>query len=92
MHQTKQSKQTNDHFSAKNKLSISEPNFTKSERKVRFGQIFFENDPLDEPKTMLLSKKFYLIKMVIEFEFTLSHSPDCKIVHFKKGFKKRVLS
>ena len=29
-------------FSAKNKQSISEPNFTKSvQRKVRFGQIFF---------------------------------------------------
>ena len=28
-------------FSAKNKYSISEPNFTKSEGKVRFGQIFF---------------------------------------------------
>ena len=38
-------------FSAKNKyLSISELNFTKSEGKVRFGQIFFENNPLDEQK------------------------------------------
>ena len=35
---------TNDHFSAKN-ISISEPNFTKSERKVRFGQLFCENEP-----------------------------------------------
>ena len=35
-----QNKQTNDHFSAKNKLSISKPNFTKFEGKVRFGQFF----------------------------------------------------
>ena len=29
---------TDDHF-AKNKLSISEPNFTKSERKIRFEKL-----------------------------------------------------
>ena len=35
-------------ISARNKyLSISEPNFTKSERKVRFGQNIFENDPIN---------------------------------------------
>ena len=43
LQQNKTNKQTNDpdHLFAKNKLSISEPNFTKSEGKVRFGQIFF---------------------------------------------------
>ena len=40
--------------------SISWPNFTKSEGKVRFGQHFFENDPFDEPRKMPSSKKFYL--------------------------------
>ena len=39
---TKQTKQTNDRFSAKNKQIIPEPNFTKSERKVRFGQFFLK--------------------------------------------------
>ena len=29
---------------------ILEPDFTKSERKVRFGQLFFENNSLDEPE------------------------------------------
>ena len=34
----------------------------------------FENDPLEEPKKMLSSKKFYLFrKMVIKIEFT----PQC---------------
>ena len=46
-------KQTNYHFSAKIKY---EPNLTTSEGKIRFGQIFFENDPLDEPKKMPPSK------------------------------------
>ena len=34
-------KKINDNFSAKDKQSISEPNFTKSEQKIRFGQILF---------------------------------------------------
>ena len=50
--QENKTNKTNNYFSAKNKLSISESNFTKSEGKVRFGQIFFENDPLDEPNQM----------------------------------------
>ena len=46
--------QTNNHFSAKNKFSISEPNFTKSEQLDNF---LFENDQ---------SRKFFLFrKMVI---------------------------
>ena len=32
---------TNDHFFCQKKKSISEPNFTKSEGKIRFGQILF---------------------------------------------------
>ena len=35
-----------------------EPNFTKSELKVRFGQLVFENDCLDELKKMPCTKKF----------------------------------
>ena len=50
MQQTKQKKQNKQTiiFSAKNKLSISEPNITKSEEKVPFGHIKKKNDPLDE--------------------------------------------
>ena len=43
-------KTTNDHFLAKNKLTVSEPNFTKSEGKIRFRQTIFEDGPLDKPK------------------------------------------
>ena len=43
-------------LSAKNKKSISEPNFTKSEQKVHFGQFFFENDPLREKNPISLRK------------------------------------
>ena len=53
-------------FSAKNKLSIFETNFTKFEGKVRFGQIFFLNDPLDEPNQMPSSKKFYLLSKLVK--------------------------
>ena len=56
---------------------------------------FFENDPLDEPKRMPLSKKFCLFRKLVEnakwwskSNLHLSHSPDRKIVPFKKGFKK----
>ena len=61
----KQNKQTTI-FSAKNKQSISGPYFTKSEGKVRFGQLFFENDPLDEPKKMPSNKKFYLFRKKVK--------------------------
>ena len=53
-------------LSAKNKKSISEPNFTKSERKVHFGQFFFENDPLDKPNRFRQGKKSYLFKKMVE--------------------------
>ena len=47
-------------FSAKNlKLSIFETNFTRFDK---FGKIFFENDPLDEPNQMPRNKKFYLFR------------------------------
>ena len=90
-----QNKTTNDHFSAKNKQSIFETNFTKFEGKVRFGQIFFENDPLDELNQMPLSKKFHLFRKLVKnakkwskSNLPLSHSPDRKMFPFKKGFKK----
>ena len=35
-------KTTNDNFSAKNKLTISETNFTKYEGKVSFGELFLK--------------------------------------------------
>ena len=48
-------KQTTIFLLRKNKFkSISEPNFTKSERKVRF-----ENDSPEEPKNLPSSKKFF---------------------------------
>ena len=80
-------------FSAKKKNS--EPNFTKSEGKVLFGQIFYENDPLDEPKRMPPSKKFCFFQEVgknakrwAKSNLPLSHSQDRKNFPFKKGFKK----
>ena len=39
---------------------------TLLEEKVRFGHFFFENDPLDEPKRMPLSKKFYLLRKLVK--------------------------
>ena len=51
-----QNKTKNDDFFCQKKSS-SEPSFTKSEGKVRFGHSFFENDPLDEPKKIPTSKK-----------------------------------
>ena len=42
----------------KTKSSILEPNSTKSERKVRFGQFCFENDSPEEPKKCRQGKKF----------------------------------
>ena len=56
-------KQTNDNFFCQK--SISDPNFTKSEGKVRFGHFFVENDTLDEQKRMPLSKKFCLFKKLV---------------------------
>ena len=52
-------------FSAKNKSSIFETNFTKFEGKVLFG-LFFENDPLDKLNQMPLSKKFYLSRKLVK--------------------------
>ena len=49
-----------------NKVYISGPNFTKSEGKVRFGHIFFENGPLDEAKKMPLSKMFCLFRKLVK--------------------------
>ena len=49
-----------------NKAPISEPNFTKSEGKVRLGQNEIENDPLDEPKKMPLSKNVYLFGNLVK--------------------------
>ena len=55
----------------------------------------FENDPLDKPNQMPLSKKCYLsgklfknAKWWSKSNLPLSHSPDRKIFPFKKGFKK----
>ena len=62
---TNKTNKTNDYFSDKNKLSISESNFTKSEGKVRFGQFFFENNPLDKPKKMQTNKKLYLFRKLV---------------------------
>ena len=79
---TKQNKQNNKRqfFLPKiNKVYISEPNFTKSEGKVRVGQV----------KIISLQEFGQKRKMVIKIEFTpLSHSPDCKMFPFKKGFKR----
>ena len=61
---TKQTNKTNDNFSTKK--SISETNVTKSEGRVRFGHIFFENDPLDESKKMTPSKKLYLFSILVK--------------------------
>ena len=47
-------------FPAKNKQSISEPNFTRSERKVRFGHLKNE-DSFDEPNKMASRKKLYYL-------------------------------
>ena len=66
--------------------------------KVLFGQFFFENDPLDKPNQMPLSKKLYLFgklaknaKWWSKSNLPLSHSSDRKIFPFKKGFKKTFL-
>ena len=67
------------------------PNFTKSERKVRFGpkrfgQTIFENDSLDEQKIMPPSKKFYLFRKLVKnakwwpkSNLPLSHSQTAKM-------------
>ena len=55
----KQNKTTNDHFSAKNKVSISEPNFTKSEQKVRFEQFFLKPGLI--PATNVTSPQLYRV-------------------------------
>ena len=70
----KQTFTTNDHFSAK---SISEPNFTKSEGKVRFGQIFFwkwssrrvESDATKQ-KNLSVQEVGQKRKIVVKIEFT----------------------
>ena len=51
---------------------------------VRFGQLFFENDPLDEPKQKVLSfqKVGQKRKIVIKIEFTplsLSWPQNCSL-------------
>ena len=68
--------------------------FKKSERKVRFRQLFFENDPLDEPKEMPSGEKFHLFgengqkrKMVVKIEFTPLIFLTAKYFPFIKGFK-----
>ena len=66
MQQQTNNKQQTTIFSAKNESSIFETNFTKSEGKVRFGQFFFENDPLDEPNQMPPSKKFYPSRKLVK--------------------------
>ena len=56
---------------------------------------FFENNPLDEPKRMPLSKKFCIFRKLVKnakwwskSNLPLSHSPNRKTFPFKKGFKK----
>ena len=52
-------KQTiDDHFKKKKRFW---PQNTKSERKVRFGQIFFENDPLDELNMIGRVRNFFTV-------------------------------
>ena len=61
---------------------------------------FFENDPLDEPKRMLLSKKFCLFRKLVKnakckwwskSNLPPSHSPeDRKMLPFKNGFRSLV--
>ena len=70
-------------FSAKNKYSISErePNFTKSKEKVRFGQLFFENNPLVrraekagiKQKVLSFQEVGQKRKLVIKIEFTIPY-------------------
>ena len=76
-----------------NKKSISEPNFTKSEGKVRFGHIFFENDPLDELKRMPFLQNVLPFqevgqkrKMVVKIEFTPLSLSRPQNLSLKKGF------
>ena len=62
-----------------------------------FWTIFFENDPLNEPKkdaTKQKSKKFYLFRKLVKnakwwlkSNLPLSHSSDCKIVPVKRVLK-----
>ena len=72
-------------------MTIFSANFTKSEGKIRFGQFFFENDPLDEQKKMPIATKQKVLsfqevvqkrKMVIKIEFTplsLSRLQNCSL-------------
>ena len=75
-------------FSAKNESSISRINFTKSERKVRFGQFFFWKwlSEKDAVKEKILSLQFHgqNPKIVTKIEFT--PFPVRKIFPFFKGF------
>ena len=57
-------------------------------------KFFFENDPLDEPNQMPLSKRFYLLSKLVKnakwwskSSLPLSHS-TAKFFPLKKGFKK----
>ena len=76
-------KQTYNNFSAKNKECVSEPSFTKSERKVRFGQFFLK---------MILSteeKKFYLFRKMVKnakwwSKSNLPHSQTANFTLLKK--------
>ena len=87
-----QNKQTNDHFSAKKKSSVSEPNFTKAEQKVCFGQ-FFWKWLLVELKKPLSREKVHLLRNMVKNAKWLSKSNLCspfphKMFPFFKGFKK----
>ena len=86
----KQNKQKTTIFSAKDKInSISEPNFTNSEIKVRFGQLkkwssWRAEKNATKQKVLSFQEVGKKRKMVIKIEFT--PLPHRKILPFYKGF------
>ena len=67
LHQTKQTKQTNSELGLLEvpSESISEPNYTSTKSEGQVLNIFL-NDPLDEPKKIPSSKKFYLFRKMVK--------------------------
>ena len=62
----KQTKQQTTFFSAKiNKVFLS-PILQNLKGRSVLDKFFFENDPLDKPKKMPLSEKFYLFRKVVK--------------------------
>ena len=60
-------KQTNDHFFLPKKNTVFwSPILQNLNRKSVLDNFFLENNPLEEPKKMLSSKKFYLFRKMVK--------------------------